>query len=95
MTATQLYAGAFDGGFADSMAEAIEEALNDLREEKGLDPLPAGDVNRQMLFLAISRGVISHLKEREQAFKITSTVNITTPGSYTFSSYPTIDVQEP
>jgi hypothetical protein len=93
MTATQLYSGTFGSGYAGSMAEAIETALNDLRGEKGLDPLPANDVDRQMMFLAIAQGVINHLKDREEAFQINFTVDATTPASITVTTHPVIDVQ--
>ncbi|MGB7539426.1 MAG: hypothetical protein WBM17_12880 [Anaerolineales bacterium] len=95
MTTTQLHAGSFDSGYADSMAEAIEEELNILRGLKGRSALPANDVDRQMLFLAIARGVVKHLKEREEAFQIQFTVDATTPAAITVTTHPTIGIQDP
>ena len=66
--ATELYAGTL-ADFNGSMAQAIENALIDL-----LGPLPSAPQNlvddRRALFIAISRGVINHLKANEAAFKI-------------------------
>lgn len=54
-----------------SMAEAIEQALDDVRGEFGLDPLPAdGRDDRRLLFLAIARGVVAHLAANDDAFVI-------------------------
>lgn len=59
------------GSFADSMADEIEKALNEVRKEAGMDPLPTSDAtDRHMLFVAIARGVIKHLKAKEKAFQI-------------------------
>ena len=73
--ATELYAGTladFDNAgfdYRDSMATSIEHALEQL-----LGPLPTAPPNlvadRRNLFIAISRGVIDHLKANEAAFKI-------------------------
>jgi hypothetical protein len=93
MDPSKLQAGTFSS-YAESMAAKIESELNYLRGLNSLDPLPANDVDRQMLFLAIARGVVKHLKEREKAFVVTSTVNITAFGSYTFTSTPVIGVQD-
>jgi hypothetical protein len=57
--------------YAGSMAEAIEQALDDVRVESGLDPLPAdGRDDRRMLFMAIARGVVAHLAANDDAFVI-------------------------
>jgi hypothetical protein len=93
MTTVKLQAGSFGSGYSGSMAEAIEDALNDLRAEKGLSALPPNDADRQMLFLAIAQGVINHLKDREEAFQITFTVDATTPASITVTTSPVIEVQ--
>jgi len=65
---TELYAGTL-ADFDDSMAKAIEDALVQL-----LGPLPSAPEklvqDRRALFIAISRGVIDHLKSKEAAFKI-------------------------
>jgi hypothetical protein len=65
---TQLYAGTLTD-FNDSMAQAIEAALTQL-----LGPLPSAPPqlvdDRRKLFIAISRGVIDHLKSKQAALKI-------------------------
>ncbi len=67
----ELYGGGVDdGAYADSMAEEMEKALNQVRGEEDLLPLPAGDRDRRMLFIAIARGVINHLEKKKQAFTI-------------------------
>jgi hypothetical protein len=62
-------------GFADSMAEEIEKAYDEALAEAGFpllpDPLTANPddlKNRRILFIAIARGVINHLKKKESAF---------------------------
>lgn len=67
--ADELYGGKLTT-FADSMAEEMEIALNQVRTEAGLDPLPSGDPDRRMLFIAIARGVINHLQKKKDAFEI-------------------------
>ncbi len=65
----ELYGGTIDA-FSGSMAEEIEKALNEVRIEEDMAALPIGDKDRRMLFIAIARGVINHLKEKEGAFTI-------------------------
>lgn len=69
----QLHAGTL-ADFDDSMAKEIEDALNQLHITNGLPPLPSTPDSvvrvRRLLFIAIARGVINHLKEKEQAFHI-------------------------
>jgi hypothetical protein len=86
---TELYGGAIDD-FDDSMAQEIEQALNDVRAEEGMDALPTGDRDRRMLFIAIARGVIAHLQSNSQAFEIEYQDDGTTR-----TTYPTIQVREP
>ena len=64
----QLYGGSLDD-MNGSLARAIEEALRDVRLEAGLAPPPEDD-DARMLFIAIGRGVIEHLKTNEDAFAI-------------------------
>jgi hypothetical protein len=64
----QLYGGSLTD-FAGSLADEIEEALRDVRLEAGLDP-PPQDEDARMLFIAIGRGVVAHLKKNEQSFAI-------------------------
>ena len=76
--------GVLKGGspdsFADSLAKAIEDAMNDLLEADGMERLPTDDSDatrdRRRLFCAIARGVTRHLAARESAFEI----NIRDPG---------------
>lgn len=57
--------------FADSMAEEIEKAYNAVLLENGKPPLPTADAaDRRMLFIAISRGVINHLKKKQKAITV-------------------------
>jgi len=64
----RLYGGSLDE-FEGSMAADIEDALHDVALEEGLDP-PPDDDGRRMLFVAIARGVIEHLRRNEEAFRI-------------------------
>jgi hypothetical protein len=56
------------------MAAAMEDALNALLVHDGKDPLPSGDAeatrDRRRLFIAISTGVIGHLKANADAFTV-------------------------
>jgi hypothetical protein len=60
--------------FANSMAEAMEVALNDLLSDQGKPTVPTDDSDetrdRRILFVAIARGVIDHLVANEDAFTI-------------------------
>jgi hypothetical protein len=67
----------FDG----SMAAAIEAAFAEVWGERGLDPLPANPDpderdNRRMLYLAIARGVIKHLKANPDSFAVSVDLGI-------------------
>jgi hypothetical protein len=69
--AVQLKAGSL-ADFGGSMAEAIENEMALL-----IGPLPdspAEITNRRVLFVAIARGVVRHLRDREQAFEVTASV---------------------
>jgi hypothetical protein len=57
--------------FADSMAQAMENALKiEYQALKG-EPLPAmGEEDRRMLLAAIAQGVVRHLKDNADAFQI-------------------------
>lgn len=62
-------------GFDDSMAAAIEEELNALLEVDELPPLVMDDNNREVrdrrrFFLAIARGVVRHLRDRQTSIHI-------------------------
>lgn len=57
--------------FSDSMAEAIDEAFREEWQlEMGTPLLEAGTRERQVLFSAIARGVVRHLKENPAAFEV-------------------------
>jgi hypothetical protein len=87
MADRQLYGGTMDN-FAGSMAEEIEKAFTAVRAEEGKDPVPPENRDDlRLLYIAIARGVINHLKASEQAFAVT--VNGTNPAS----GFPTIGVR--
>jgi hypothetical protein len=61
--------------FDESMAKKIEEELDRLLELDGLPPLPKDEDDREVrdrrrFIIAIARGVVLHLAERNQAFEI-------------------------
>jgi hypothetical protein len=62
------------GEFAGSMAAAIEKEFSDLLVEAGLPALADDNSkesrDRRRLFVAIARGVVRHLVERENAISI-------------------------
>ena len=62
------------GEFANSMAADIEAAFSDLLQDAGLPPLADDNSkesrDRRRLFVAIARGVVRHLVERQDAFTI-------------------------
>ena len=66
-----LKPGSFDD-FVGSMAAAMEEAFKDEWQNAKSTPLSeAGEDDRKILFAAISRGVVRHLKQNAgAAFKI-------------------------
>ena len=66
--ATQLYAGTL-ADFNDSMAQAIEDALNALTGPLPTAPQQVVD-DRRKLFIAISQGVINHLASKQAALQI-------------------------
>lgn len=73
-----------DPRFANSMAQAIEDELNTLMVN---DDLPALDMDaskdvvrdRRRLFVAIARGVVSHLQAHKAAIKVYCEDNETKP----------------
>ena len=83
----QLYAGTLTD-LANSMAKEIEDALVALRAAGELPPIPPSALpDLRMLFVAVAQGVVTHLKENEQAFAVT--VNGTNPAT----GHPTIKVR--
>lgn len=90
MAEVRLYAGSL-AAFSGSMAQEIEKAMNELLIDDGKDPLPTADPEerdmRRRLFIAIARGVIRHIKDRQEAFVVA--VDETLPDTFT----PDIKVQ--
>ena len=85
---SELYGGSPGSGLAGSMAAEIEVAFATLRATAGRPPLPEDSVeDLQLLFIAIARGVINHLKANEQAFAVK------VDGTYPASGFPTIGVK--
>ena len=85
--------------FADSMAEAMEEAFANAWDEFKDVPLPeAGREERQMLFVAIAQGVVRHLLETAgEAFQIgveTTQVHGTGVGPLIVSENATVTVTQ-
>jgi hypothetical protein len=60
--------------FENSMAQAIERALNELLVDEGRDPLSTANTtatrDRRLLFVAIAQGVVNHLVDNADAFRI-------------------------
>ena len=91
--AGQLYGGPLDpssildpisADFEESMANAIETEL------KSLLGLPPGDpTTRRKLLIAISRGIIKHLHDNQDAFVISVTVE----NHPTVTTHPDIKVK--
>lgn len=82
-----LKAGTMRGtDFAGSMAEAMEKAFEVEWRAVKKSALPtAGQEDRRLLFIAIAQGVVRHLKENADSFKIKGvppdeTVEIQTAG---------------
>jgi len=70
-----LKPGGFAAGeFSSSMAQAMENALNDLLFEEGKPLVSTVDSpetrDRRIMFLAIARGVVAHLVAHPGAFEI-------------------------
>ena len=83
---TQLYAGTL-ADFNDSMAQAIENALNALMGT--LPSAPQELVNdRRKLFIAIAQGVINHLQSKQAAMQIDFHI-----GSDHVTTYPVLQVR--
>jgi hypothetical protein len=74
------------GDFAGSLAQEIENAFRDVRLENGLDAPPADD-DARMLYIAIGRGVVAHLRKNANSFTVH--VGVTLPGDF----HPTISTR--
>jgi hypothetical protein len=62
--------------FSNSLAQMIEEELDDLLDLDGLPPLPKTSTDtevraRRRFIIAIARGVVRHLHENPDAFVVT------------------------
>ena len=92
----RLHGGSFnDPDGADTIAAEIRAALVDVRTEAGItQALPGGDNAQQMtiLFAAIGRGVINHLKKHPNAIQVHVDFQA---GSFSADGYSNeIDIQE-
>lgn len=72
---TTLRRGGLDpSAFANSMAEAMEVALNQLLAAEGKPTVPTDDTeevrDRRIMFVAIAHGIINHLVDNEDAFTV-------------------------
>lgn len=71
----ELKGGDLDDGFAGSMAEAIEDALNDLLDDEDKPRVSTDDTpetrDRRIMFVAIAQGVVNHLVANPGAFNVT------------------------
>jgi hypothetical protein len=88
-----LHGGNYDDSdTADTIAAEIRSALVQVRADAGItQPLPSGENAQQMniLFAAIGRGVLNHLKKHPNAIQ----VNVNDGGIVSIDGYATeIDV---
>ena len=69
-----LIPGAQVPGFANSMAAAMEAALNNLLDGVGRPRVPTDNSDetrdRRVMFLAIAQGIVNHLVANQDAFTI-------------------------
>lgn len=93
MADDRLWGGSL-GDFAGSMAEEMEAAMNELLAHDSLQTLPTGDTqevrDRRRLFIAIARGVIRHLEDKEKAFQVR-----VEGGPFPRTFTPDVQVREP
>jgi len=62
-----------DTALAQSMAKAIEDAMDQISRQVKGTPLPAtGQDDRRLLFVAISRGILKYLRDHQGAITATS-----------------------
>jgi len=65
--------------FANSMAAAMETALNALLDQLDRDRVPVDNTaesrDRRAMFLAIAQGLVNHLVANQDAFKIKDLAN--------------------
>lgn len=60
--------------FAGSLAQAMEDALNELLQDEDKPQVPTENTtetrDRRIMFVAIARGIVKHLTDNEAAFTI-------------------------
>jgi hypothetical protein len=70
--------GAIPPAFADSMAAAMETALNSILAGEGKDKVPVDNTpesrDRRTMFAAIAQGIVNHLVQNQAAFVIKDTL---------------------
>jgi hypothetical protein len=72
------------GEFVGSMAEAMENALNDLLSNDGINRFEVNTNSeearaRRRIFVAIAQGVLSHLQHNADSLWIENTLNVQLP----------------
>jgi hypothetical protein len=81
-----LHGGNFDDAdTADTIAAEIRQALIEVRANAGItQPLPTGENAQQMniLFAAIGRGVLNHLKKHPNAIQVSVSDGINSTDGY-------------
>ncbi|MCM1983270.1 hypothetical protein [Lyngbya confervoides] len=89
-----LKAGSFDS-FSDSMAQEIEQAFRDQWPLFMGEDLPVPDESPQsrLLFVAIARGIITHLVNHPEAFQVMVTLAGGTTASGTVEAISAEDVE--
>ena len=77
-----------NSSYSGSMAEAIENAFKKAWPSIMNSNLSPTSDQMKLLFIAIAQGVVKHLKENANSFKITiqTSVNHTHPGSITIET---------
>lgn len=86
-----------DEALADSMAKAMEDAMNDVWSKmKGKEPPLEGREDRRILLSAIAQGVVNYLKQHAgDSFEVEVTQdadNITSSGTVSIGGWGTADV---
>jgi hypothetical protein len=70
---------AIPNAFANSMARAMEIALNNLLASEGRPAVPEDNSTetrgRRLMFLAIAQGVVNHLVDNDAAFRVKDSSN--------------------
>jgi hypothetical protein len=86
--ADQLYAGSLaDFDTVPNMAKSMEDAL-----AAQIGPLQGDPTMRRQVLIALSQGVINHLKQEQQAFQVSVSGTDSNGDTVNSSGYPTIQV---